>query len=168
MLRVAATASTRTAGSFALGFFALPLMFLTAIVLAVTVVGIPISLLLWVMVWGGQLAATYVIGCKIMRRRLGQGGLMLPLLVGTLFVAMFFAVGAVLAGPPGVTRTAALFFGLLGMMLVGGLSAIGAGAVLLSRIGGRPAEVRFEAEAGPIGTPGVPVGMAPPPASPAG
>ena len=46
-----------------------------------------------------------------------------------------------LAGPEGALRTLALFFSLLGCLLVIGLSAIGAGAVMLSRFGSRPREV---------------------------
>lgn len=152
LVRVAATASRRTALSFCLGILALPGFLVTLMLLIITVVGIPIAALLPVlyviMVWGGQVAASYVLGSKLLRRRLGQGGIMGPILVGTLFVAMFFVVGALLAAPPGFTRSVALFFSLLGGLLVVGLSSIGSGAFLLSRFGTRPTDAVLEAPHG--------------------
>jgi hypothetical protein len=73
-----------------------------------------------------------------MRREVGQGGVMLPLLIGSLFVALFFVVGAMLAVYPGWTRSAALFFCLAGMLLLIVLAIVGSGAILVSRIGSRP------------------------------
>jgi hypothetical protein len=90
---------------------------------------------------------------------------MVPLAAGMVFVALFFVVGAVLASPPGFVRTAALFFSLLGVLLLIALSTIGAGAFLLSRMGGRPSDVHFQRETASIGVPGVAAGAtaAPPP-----
>jgi hypothetical protein len=170
MLRVAVTASRRTAVSFLLGIVSLPLMLFTVMLLFITVIGIPIAFLLPVfyalLVWGGQLAATTVLGSKILRQRLGQGGAMKPLFAGALFVAMFFAVGAVLASPPGFVRTVALFFGLLGVLLLVALSTIGAGAFLLSRLGSSPADVHPErgSDTAPLPVPAA--GAAMPPATP--
>lgn len=88
---------------------------------------------------------------------------MLPLFAGLAFVAAFFVVGAVLATPPGFLRSVALFFSLLGVLMVVVLSAIGSGALILSRLGSRgdgPAEVRgpegpaAPTEPGPAGQPG--------------
>jgi len=56
-------------------------------------------------------------------------------------VAMFFVVGALVGTPQGVMmRSLGLFFTLLGLLLVTGLSILGIGAFLLSRAGGRPRE----------------------------
>lgn len=170
MLRVAVTVSRRTAVSFLLGIVSLPLMLFTVMLLFITVIGIPIAFLLPVfyalLVWGGQLAATTVLGSKILRRGLGHGGAMMPLLAGALFVALFFAVGAVLASPPGFVRTVALFFGLLGVLLLVALSTIGAGAFLLSRLGGSPADVHPERGPDTAPLPASAAGAAMPPATP--
>ena len=90
---------------------------------------------------------------------------MTPILTGALFVALFFVAGAVLATPPGFPRTAALFFSLLGLLLVFCLTTIGTGAFLLSRLGTRPQEVSFEREAGPAVMPQVPAGVSAPPSA---
>jgi len=169
MLRVAATASRRGVASFFLGLVSPPLVMVTCLLLLITVIGIPIApvlgFLYLVMVWAGQIAATYVLGSRLLRRRLGQGGAMMPILTGTLFVAMFFVAGALLAAPPGFARTAALFFSLLGALLVFCLTAIGTGAFLLSRFGTRPHEVRLERATGPSAAPEVPAGVSLPPAT---
>jgi hypothetical protein len=164
MLRIAATASRRAAASLFLGFFSAPLVVITIVLLLVTVIGIPFALLLPVVyvlaVWAGQLAVTYVLGCRLLRRRLGEGASFAPLLAGTLFVAAFFVLGTQLAGPAGALRTLALFFGLLGALLVLGLSAIGTGAVLLSAFGSRPRDIEGAGSAAPA--PVTPPAAAPP------
>ena len=86
---------------------------------------------------------------------------MQPILTGALFVALFFVAGALLATPPGFPRTAALFFSVLGVLLVFCLTTIGTGAFLLSRFGTRPADVRFERDSNAAMAPAVPV-TAPP------
>lgn len=161
-LRIAVTASRHTAGSFFLGVLSAPMFVIALVLLFITVIGIPLAFLLpllyALMVWAGQIAASYVLGCKLMRRRLGQGGLIGPVVGGTLFVALFFVAGAALATPPGFARTLSLFFTLLGILLAVGLSTIGTGALLLSRFGGRPEGVTFES-----GQPVPPAPAVPPP-----
>lgn len=143
MQRIAVTSAQRTGGSFVLGVASAPLVVISIVLLLVTVIGIPLAILLPLLyvtaVWAGQLAATYVLGCRLLRRPLETaGGSFGPLVAGTLFVASFFVIGAALAGPEGVLRTLALFFALLGILLQIGLSVVGIGAVLLSRFGTRP------------------------------
>lgn len=149
MARIAETASRRSGVSFLLGLVLLPLTVVAMMLLFVTVIGIPLALLLpflyVLLVWAGQVAATAVLGAKLMRRRAGEGGIFTPVALGSLFVAGFFLAGALLATPPGVARTASLFFSILGVLLVFGLTTIGSGAVLVSRFGapaggGRPSE----------------------------
>jgi len=169
MLRVATTASRRGVASFFLGLVSTPLMLFGCMLLLITVIGIPIALMLpllfVLMAWAGQIASTYVLGSRLLRRRLGQGGAMKPILAGALFVALFFTAGAVLATPPGFPRTAALFFSLLGLLLVFCLTTIGTGAFLLSRLGTRPQDVSFEREADPAMTPPVAAGISVPPSA---
>ncbi len=161
LTRVAVTSSQRTAASLAIGVVSGPLMLVSMLLLLVTVVGIPIAIFLplvyFAVVYLGQIAATYVLGCKLTRRRLGEGGMMGPLLSGSLLVASVFGFGAILWETPGVVRTMALFFQMLGVLLVLGLSAIGTGAILLSRGGSRPQEVGGDSPArspAPAATPG--------------
>jgi hypothetical protein len=144
MVRIGGTASRHTAGSFFLGLLSAPLFVITLVLLFITVVGIPFALLLPLVyllaIWAGQIAASYVLGCKILRRRPGEGGLMGPIVAGTMLVTLLFVAGAALAAPEGPARTLSLFFTLLGLLLVLGLSIIGTGALILSRVGSRPAE----------------------------
>ena len=154
MRRIGATASRHTAGSFFLGLLSAPLFVITLVLLFITVVGIPFALLLplvyMLAIWAGQIAASYVLGCKLLRRRPGEGGLMGPVVAGTLLVALLFVAGAALAVPEGPMRTLSLFFSLLGVLLVVGLSIIGTGALILSRVGSR------SAEPGSVATPPLP------------
>ena len=80
-------------------------------------------------------------------------------------MALFFAAGAILATPPGFPRTAALFFSLLGMLLVFCLTTIGTGAFLLSRLGTRPQDASFERDPGAAMAPGIPAGVPAPPSA---
>ena len=157
LARVAITSSRRTAASLLLGIASGPLMIMTTLLLVITVVGIPLALLLPLVYCGvlytGNLAATYVLGCKLTRRRLGSPGVTAPLMAGSLLVASIFGFGTILWETPGVVRTVALFFLLVGVLLVIGLSSIGAGAFLLSRAGARPHNID-----------GAPAGSAPSPA----
>jgi hypothetical protein len=169
LLRVATTASRRTAASLLIGLVSLPLVISAVGLLFVTVVGIPLALLLpptyLLLAFAGQMAATYVLGCKLTGRRLGGGnGMMMPILAGTVLVAAFFLVGAFLFVAPGIARPLALFTVMLGGLLVMGLTAIGTGAFLLSKLGAEPRDIDWN----PIGTPspGATPGLAsPPPAS---
>ena len=141
MLRIGSTASRHSAGSFFLGLLSAPLFVISLVLLFITVVGIPFALLLpfvyLLAIWAGQIAGSYVLGCKILRRRPGEGGLMGPILVGTLLVALCFVLGAALAVSGGLPRTLSLFFTLLGLLLIVALSIIGTGALILSRVGSR-------------------------------
>lgn len=145
LARVAVTSSRRTLASLLLGIASGPFTCIATMVLFVTVVGIPIGVLLpfvyAAVLYVGQLAATYVLGCKLMRRRPGSGGVTMPLVSGSLLVASVFGFGAILWETPGIVRTVALFFLVLGGLLVMGLTTIGAGAFLLSRAGSRPADI---------------------------
>lgn len=166
MVRVATTASRRTAASFFLGLVSFPGALLAMVLLVVTVIGIPLALLLplafGIMADAGRMAATYVLGCKITRRTLGAGGLVLPIVAGLTFIAAFFVFGAVLGTSTGVFRVAALFFGLLGVLLVFGLTCIGTGAFLISRFGREPRDLT-----GPAPGPMTPAPMPGPTPSPA-
>jgi len=142
--RVALTAARRTAGSFVLGVASAPLVVIAIVLLMITVVGIPFAIVLPLVylfaVWAGNLATSYVLGCRLLRRPLEGPMSAAALASGTLLVTLFFVLGAVLAGPQGPLRSLALFFALLGVLLALGLSVVGTGAVLLSRFGGRPRE----------------------------
>jgi|GEM_PF-3884694 len=155
MVCVARTASRRTTLSFFLGLALLPFVLMASGLLLITVIGIPVALLLPVLhvlvAWTGQVAATAVIGSKLVRRPLGEGSFLGQVAAGSLFVALFFVAGAALSVPSGVLRTVALFFSLLGVLLLFGLTTIGSGAVVLSRFGrARPAD----------GVPGAPASAA--------
>ena len=145
LARIAVTSSRHTLASLLLGIASGPLTCIATMVLLVTVVGIPIAVLLPVVyvavLYAGQLAATYVLGCKLMRRRPGVGGVTMPLASGSVLVASIFGFGAILWETPGIVRTVALFFLMVGTLLVVGLTTIGAGAFLLSRAGSRPADI---------------------------
>ena len=154
MLRIGGTASRHGAGSFFLGLLSAPLFVIALVLLFITVVGIPFALLLpfvyLLAIWAGQIAGSYVLGCKILRRRPGEGGLMAPIVVGTLLVALLFVLGVAFAVPEGLSRTLSLFFTLLGVLLIVGFSIIGTGALLLSRVGSRPAQTPAAPAANPV------------------
>lgn len=150
LVRVARTASRRTAVSLALGLLSGPLAIVGAVLLLVTVVGAPIAVLMPFLYIGvlfaGYLSGAYVLGSKLLRRRLGERGALAPIAWGSLLVISFSVIGALLWGGEGPIRTVALFFHLAGVLLSVGLTTIGTGAVLLSRLGGAE---RGEAPAGP-------------------
>ena len=169
LLRVAATSSRRTAASLLLGLASLPLFVSAVGLLFVTVVGIPLAILLppayLLLGFAGQMAATYVLGCKLTGRPLGGGnGMVIPILAGTLLVAAFFVIGALLFVLPGVARPLALFTVMLGMLIVMGLTAIGTGAFLLSRLGAEPSDLEWN-PSGRAAPQGPVAGLAPPTAS---
>jgi hypothetical protein len=153
MLRIGAAASRQSGASIFVGLLSAPMVVIAMLLLVVTVIGVPVAILLPIayalMVWTGQLAATYLLGCKLMRRRAGEGSVLAPMALGSAFVALFFVAGAALSGPPGIVRTFALFFSLIGVLLVTGLSILGTGALLLSRFGSRPRD----AVPAPVGVP---------------
>ncbi len=139
LVRVARMASRRTAVSLGLGILSGPLAVVAAVLLLVTVVGAPVAVLMPFLYFGlsfaGYLAGAYVLGCKLTRRRLGEGGQLAPIAAGSLLVTIFGVIGAVLWSGEGSLRTLALFFHLAGMLQFLGLMTIGTGAALLSRIG---------------------------------
>lgn len=152
LARVAVTSSRRTLLSLVLGLLAFLVMPVTAILLIVTVIGLPIGIMLpfayVALVYAGQIAGTYVLGCKLTRRPLDGRGAMPAIVAGTLLVGSFFAVGVILWSSPGTVRTIAVFFHLVGLLVMTGLSLIGSGAFLLSRLGTRPQMLGDEAVAG--------------------
>ncbi len=143
LARVAVTSSRRTLLSLLLGVTSFLAMPLVAILLIVTVVGLPIGIMLplayLALTYAGQIAGSYVLGSKLVRRPLGAPGAMPAIVAGNLLVGAFFVVGVVLWSSPGVMRTIAVFFHLVGLLVIVGLSMIGTGAFLLSRLGTRPA-----------------------------
>jgi cytoskeletal protein CcmA (bactofilin family) len=167
LVRVAATASRRTAASFFAGLVSFPACCVLAVLLLVTVIGAPIALLLPLVyaltAYAGQIAATYVLGCKLTSRRPGERGLMLPIVAGLTAVAVCFAIAVGLAVMPGAFRLGVPFFGLLGALLLFGLSCIGTGAFLLSRFGRDPRDVVWRGEEPQVAPgPPAPVPAAPP------
>ncbi len=144
MLRIGGTASRQSAGSFFLGLVSAPflLVVVTFVVMAAAVAGaalaVPMLLLGLMLPWVGQVAGTYVLGCRLMRRQAGESGLMAPVFAGSLLVAAIFLCGVALSVPPGLARSLSLFFATLGMLLVAVLATLGTGAMLLSLMGMRP------------------------------
>jgi len=150
MLRVGTVVERRPAASFFLGILSVPACLVALVLLCITVIGIPLAVLLpmvyMLMGYAGQLAATAVLGARLTRRSLA-GGLMVPLFVGTLFVAALHGVGGLmLVGGP-ASQPVALFFLVSGCLLLLGLGALGTGAFLLSRMGTRPREVLWHGHA---------------------
>jgi hypothetical protein len=144
MLRVATVVERRPAASFFLGVLSVPGFIVAMVLLCITVIGIPIGVLLpmvyVLMGYAGQLAATCVLGARLTRRSLANG-LMIPLLVGTLFVALLLGIGSALMAGGSGAHPASLFLTLSGVLLLLGLGTLGTGAFLLSRFGTRPHEV---------------------------
>jgi hypothetical protein len=153
LARVAVTSSRRTAASLIVGLLSGPLVPVIAVLLMVTVIGLPIGLMLPIVyvatVYAGQIAALHVLGCKLLRRPLADARSVAPVLAGSLLVALFFVLGTVLWGMPGPIRTVAVFFHLVGGLMLFALSSIGTGAFLLSRFGSRPRDL---GEPSPPGT----------------
>lgn len=156
MLRVAVTCSRRTAASLVLGLISVPLMLMAIVLLCVTVIGIPLAVLLpmafTVMSFAGQLVATYVLGSKLMRRRLGDGNMIPPFVVGNTFVAAVFLVGMFMAVGMPTARPIGVFFVSLALLLHSALGCIGTGAFVLSRLGSRPTDVILPGD--PTASPG--------------
>jgi hypothetical protein len=167
MLRVAHVSARRPVASFFVGVLSLPLALIALMLLCVTLIGIPIAILLppayAIIGYAGQLAATGVLGAKLMHRPL-SGRMMAPLFTGTLFVAVFFVGAALCAVGEGVMRQFALFFALFGTLLVIGIASIGTGAALLSRLGSRPKDLTWTPDAQGL-APGPAMGSTVPPSS---
>src|SRR5262245_2802409 len=164
MLRVGTVVERRPAASFFLGLLSMPACLVGIVLLCITVIGIPLAVLLpmayMLMGYAGQLAATAVLGARLSRRTLANG-LMTPLLVGTLFVAVLLGIGGIVMVGGHASQPVALFFLLSGCLLLLGLGALGTGAFLLSRFGTRPRDVAWQGHA-PL-----PHGVTPVPGQPA-
>lgn len=161
--RIAATASRSGTASFFTGLVSLPLLCVATLLLAVTVIGIPVAFCLMLLyplaLWMGQLAASYLLGCRLLGRRAGEEKPFVPIAAGSAFVALFFVAGAVLGAPHGVPiRFVAFFFAMLGVLMLFGLTTIGTGALLLSRVGQKPRD------GAPVRSATPPPAAAPPPA----
>jgi hypothetical protein len=169
MLRVGTVVERRPAASFFLGVLSVPGFVVGLILLCITVIGIPLAVLLplfyMLIGYAGQLAATAVLGARLARRSLGDG-LLLPLLVGTLFVAALLGVGALMLVGGGATQPIALFLLFAGCALLLGLGALGTGACLLSRFGTRPRDVVWRGHGVPGSASSTSPGAVPGPLSP--
>jgi hypothetical protein len=161
LTRIAQTVAERAGWSLLLGVLLPPIAVIAAVLLMVTLIGIPVAFLLPLVylftLWIGTVAATYLLGCRATGRELGVG-LGMPLLSGTLIVGVLFGIGAAFAGSHGALGSLALFFPLLGVLLATSLSVIGSGAVLVSRFGNQP---RLPAGGTPF-VAGVTPGISPP------
>jgi hypothetical protein len=144
MLRIGSSASRHSVGSFFLGLVSVPflLVVFTFVVMAAAVAGpalaVPLLLLGLLLPWVAQVAGTYVLGCRLLRCRPGESGLMAPVFAGSLLVAAIFLCGVALSVPPGLARSLSLFFATLGTLVVGVLATLGTGGMLLSLMGTRP------------------------------
>lgn len=141
LVRIADTISEQTGWSLLLGFLLPPLLVIAAVLLMITLIGIPIAFLLplvyMMLLWVGAVGATYLLGSRIMGRTIGDGHPLLPILLGTLIVAVLFGIGAAFAGPSGSARTLALFFPILGLLLATLLSVVGSGALVVALFAAR-------------------------------
>lgn len=153
LVRIANTASRRTGASFLLGIASVPGFVALVMLMFVTVVGIPLAFLLpfayIILTYAGFLVGAYVLGSKLIGRTLGDRGLVWPIVAGSLLVTVFFLAGALLFVSPGMTRPIALFSVLLGCLLAVGLTAIGTGAFLLSKLGTLPKDPAASPETSP-------------------
>jgi hypothetical protein len=141
LARVAMTSSRHTFLSIVVAGLSIFLWPMIAILLMATIIGLPIGIMLVlvhpVVVYAGQIAATYVLGCKLLRRRPGEGSALPPIVAGSLLIAFFFTAAAVCFSFGGIGAALALFFGLVGVLVLTGLTIIGTGAFILSRAGTR-------------------------------
>ncbi|MCC6649940.1 MAG: hypothetical protein IT348_02185 [Candidatus Eisenbacteria bacterium] len=143
--RIAVTSSRRTFLSIVVAVLALLAWPVVSLLLIFTLIGAPIGVMLWILFpvasYAGQLAATYVLGCKLLRRRLGEGGALAPIMAGSTLLALFFVAGALLWTLPGLPTAVALFLFLVALLMKVGLTTIGVGALLLSRLGVLPRDI---------------------------
>jgi hypothetical protein len=146
LARVGVTASRQTFFSIVIALLSLLAWPAISILIMATIIGLPVGLILWfvypILVYAGQLGATYVLGCKLLRRRLGEGPAFGPIVAGSGLIAAMFAAAAVSYSFGGAGAAIALFFGLVGLLVLLGLTTIGTGALMLSRAGSLPRDVR--------------------------
>jgi hypothetical protein len=140
LVGMARTISRRTFLSLILGLLSGPLALMLALLLLVTVIGIPLAFLLPLLyalaAFIGYVASAYLLGCKLLRRPLDAKGAMLaPIAAGTGFVTLFYVLGVPLIALEGGFRM--FGFTLLALWIVVGMVCwmLGFGALLLSRLG---------------------------------
>ena len=140
LVGMARTISRRTFLSLVLGLLSGPLALMLALLLLVTVIGIPLAFLLPLLyalaAFIGYVASAYLLGCKLLRQPLDVKGPMLaPIAAGTGFVTLFYVLGVPLIALEGGFRM--FGFTLLALWVVVGMVCwmLGFGALLLSRLG---------------------------------
>jgi hypothetical protein len=161
MVRIADTAVHRTGASLVVGLLLPPLSVILGVLLMITVIGIPFALLIpvfcLIVAWAGQVATSYLVGCRLLQRPLGAGGYVGPTFMGALLVAMLFALGAALAGP-GAMRSLSLFFTMVGVLFSLVFTVLGSGAAVVSGFGSAR-RAKDAVEAAPVAA--APIGPAP-------
>jgi hypothetical protein len=143
LVRMAETISRRTLLSLVLGLLSVPLALMLGLLLLVTVIGIPLALLLPFLfvlaAFLGYTAAAYLLGTKLLGRRLDpQGGLIGPIAAGTAFVTVFYLVAVPLMMFEGAARVVGVGFLMLWVVVGTVCWMLGIGALLLSRLGQEP------------------------------
>ena len=152
VVRIAETISERTLRSLLLGLALPPAAVIVAVLLLLTLIGIPVALLLPLlylgMLWMGMIASSALLGYRLTGRAVGQGGPVGPLVAASLLVTGLFGIGALFAGHAGPLGFVALFFPTLGLLLVTALAVLGSGA-MLAALGDRGRS----SAAGPVAAP---------------
>jgi hypothetical protein len=117
---------------------------LAFVLLLVTVIGIPVALLLPLLFvfagYAGQLASLSAFGCRLIGRRVGEGGVFAPLLVASLALAGVLALAVWFWTMQGALRTVSVFLGLLVGLQLTWFSTVGMGAFLITLGGSRSRE----------------------------
>jgi hypothetical protein len=142
--RIAAASVQRPGVSFLLGLASGPMALLAFVLLLVTVIGIPVALLLPLLFvfagYAGQLASLSAFGCRLIGRRVGEGGAFAPLLAASVALAGVLALGVWFWTMQGTLRTVSVFLvALVGLQLLW-FSLVGMGAFLLTLGGSRSRE----------------------------
>jgi len=163
LVGMARTIQRRTFLSLVLGLLSGPLAFMLALLLLVTVIGIPLAILLPLLyclaAFVGYVASAYLLGCKLLRRPLDpRGPIFAPIAAGTGFITLFYLLGVPLIMFEGGFRV--FGFTLLALWIVIGKVCwmLGFGALLLSKLG------QDEASATSPSAGTTPAGVYPPPA----
>jgi len=143
MVRMAETISQRTLMSLVVGLLSIPVALMLCVLLFVTLIGIPLAVLLPFLfvlaAFFGYAAAAYLLGSKILGRRpSAAAGMFVPILTGTGFVTLFYAIGVPLLAIEGTGRVFGVGFLILWLVVGTVCWMMGLGALLLSRIGQEP------------------------------
>ena len=137
--RAAEISVRRSVASFALGLASGPIALIGFFLLCLTVIGVPVAILALfaypVLVYMGQIVGLHVLGARLTRQSAPAARPLQALIMGSLFVALFFALGPFLWQFGGALRSVAVFLSLLGVVVLLILSLLGTGALLLSRFG---------------------------------